>query len=138
MMGCRDDATKVHRVYFTSCPIAFGKWIANIKKSHCTICTTALWRGKCRKCRKCKAKKWHKNCENSEKSHFSLCKFLYKQLKWKRIFLSVQNYQKWFKNFDIFHKRHKGNKGARLQKMYVRLWDFGTLKSHSLKVFLNA
>ena len=31
MMGCRDDATKVHRVYFTSCPIAFGKWIANIK-----------------------------------------------------------------------------------------------------------
>ena len=46
----------------------------------------------------------------------------------------VQNDHKWFENFDIFHKRHKGNKGARLQKMYVRLWDFGTLKSHSLKV----
>ena len=42
-------------------------------------------------------------------------------------FLSVQNYQKWFKNFDIFHKRHKGNKGARLQKNVretMGLWDF--------------
>ena len=57
MMGCRDDATKVHRVYFTSCPIAFGKWIANIKKSHCTICTTALWRGKVQKVQKVQGKK---------------------------------------------------------------------------------
>ncbi len=52
-------------------------------------------------------------------------------------YLFVQNYPKGFKNFDIFHKRHKGNKGARLQKMYVRPWDFGTLKSHSLKVLVQ-
>ena len=29
----------INEVYFISCPIAFGKWIANIKKSLCTICT---------------------------------------------------------------------------------------------------
>ena len=57
MMGCRDDATKVHRVYFTSCPIAFGKWIANIKKitlhslHYCTL------EGKVQKVQKVQGKK---------------------------------------------------------------------------------
>ena len=47
----------INEVYFISCPIAFGKWIANIKKSLCTICTICTMEGgKCRKCRKCKAK----------------------------------------------------------------------------------
>ena len=39
----------------------------------------------------------------------------------EEIFLSIQNDQKWIKNFVIFHK---GRKGARLQKM---MWDYGTL-----------
>ena len=47
----------INEVYFISCPIAFGKWIANIKKSHCTICSTALWRGKVQKVQKVQGKK---------------------------------------------------------------------------------
>ena len=35
----------INEVYFISCPIAFGKWIANIKKSHCTICTICTMEG---------------------------------------------------------------------------------------------
>ena len=37
-----------------------------------------------------------------------------------------------------FTKDTKAIKVHVYKKMYVRLWDFGTLKSHSLKVFLNA
>ena len=44
----------INEVYFISCPIAFGKWIAYKK---ITLHYLHYGGGKCRKCRKCKAKK---------------------------------------------------------------------------------
>ena len=49
-------------------------------------------------------------------------------------FISVQNYQKWFQKFCYLSQRTQRKQNCTYIKIHVRLWDFGTLKSHSLKV----